>query len=136
MSQSKRKRILIVEDSLTFRKLLSKKLQGRGIETVTAKSGLEGLALAKKLKPDLIVLDIMLPGMDGHKICHLIKFDKNLQNIPVVMYTSRDLEEDAERAKASHADAFVPKSTNPAIMMDVIDKLLKKYEKSSIEAIS
>ncbi len=135
MSQSRRKRILIVEDSATFRKLLQKKLQGRGIETMMAKDGLEGLELAKKERPDLIVLDIMLPGMDGHKICRLIKFDKNLQNIPVVMYTSRDLEEDAEKAKASKADAFVPKTTNPVIMMDVIERLLEKYAKPPIEVI-
>ena len=134
MHYAKRKRILVVEDSVTFRKLLQNKLQSKGIETILAKNGLEGLEMAKKEKPDLIVLDIMLPGMDGHKICRFIKFDKTLQNIPVVMYTSRDLEEDAEKAKACNADAFVPKSTSPVIMMDVIDRLLKKYDTSSVEA--
>ena len=126
MKDSTRKRILIVEDNATYRKMLKMRLESMGYETFTAQDGLEGLDVARKEKPDLVILDLMLPGMDGHKVCRLLKFDRNFRHIPVVVLTSRDLEEDAELVKQSRGDAFIVKTTRAAIIMDVIKRLLER----------
>jgi DNA-binding response OmpR family regulator len=121
-------RILIIEDSLLFQKTLKKRLESRGYQTMIADDGLEGLALVKREKPDLVILDLMLPGMDGHKICRLLKFDRETRDIPIVLFTSRDLAKDVELARQCHADAFIVKTIGPEAMMDVIQKLLKRRE--------
>lgn len=102
------------------------RLVAKGHKTILARDGLEGLNALRKEKPDLVISDIMLPGMDGHKICRLAKLDRNTAHIPVIMLTSRDLDEDAELAKKGGADAFIVKTTHAEIMMDVITKLLNK----------
>jgi DNA-binding response OmpR family regulator len=87
-----------------------------------------GLAAAREKKPDLIVLDILLPDLGGHKVCRMIKFDRKLCHIPVVVWTSRDTEEDAETAKNCGADAFVVKSTKIQVLLEVIRKLIVKND--------
>jgi len=126
MKGSSKKRILIVEDNPTYRKMLKMRLESSGYEVLTAQDGLEGLSAARKEKPDLIVLDLMLPGMSGHQVCRLLKYDRNFRHIPVVVLTSRDLEEDAELVKKSRGDAFMAKTTRAAIILDVIERLLER----------
>ena len=118
--------ILIIEDNEAFLKILKMRLESEGHRIIAARNGLEGLNAVRKEKPDLVISDIMLPEMDGHKICRLIKLDRNIQHIPVIMLTSRDLDEDAELAKKCGADAFIPKTTHAAVMMEVISKLLSR----------
>ena len=120
------KRILIIEDNEAFLKILKMRLEAQGHQIIVAQDGLMGLNATRKEKPDLVISDIMLPEMDGHKICRLIKLDRNLQHIPVIMLTSRDLDEDAELAKKCGAAAFIAKTTHAEVMMDVIAKLLDK----------
>jgi two-component system, OmpR family, alkaline phosphatase synthesis response regulator PhoP len=122
------KRILIIEDNPAFRKMLKIRLESSGYRTLTAEDGLEGFNAVKENRPDLIFLDIMLPKMDGHKVCRLLKFDKNLQNIPIIIFTSRDLDEDADIAKQCGADAFILKTTRPEIILEVVRKLLAEHE--------
>jgi DNA-binding response OmpR family regulator len=124
----KTKRILIIEDNAAFRKMLKLRLESAGFQVLAAEDGLEGFNVVKDSRPDLVFLDIMLPGMDGHKVCRLIKFDKNLQHIPVIIFTSRDLDDDADMAKQCGADAFVVKTTRPEIILEVVKKLLAENE--------
>jgi len=126
MGEKKDIRILIIEDNAAFRKMLHIRLDAVGYDTVVAKDGLEGLAAVRKTNPDLVITDIMLPGLDGHKICRMIKFDKNFKHLPVIVLTSRDLDEDEELAKRCGADAFIVKTTRAEIILDVIEKLLKR----------
>ncbi len=121
-----KKKILIIEDNLTFLKMLKMRLDSKGYQTQTANDGLTGLDAVRKFSPDLVITDIMLPGLDGHKISRMIKFDKNFKHIPVIVLTSRDLDEDEELAKRCGADAFIVKTTRAEIVMDVIEKLLEK----------
>ena len=118
--------IVIVEDNESFMKILKMRLEAKGHVTVLARDGFEGLNAVRKTKPDLVISDIMLPKLDGHKLCRLIKQDLSVQHIPVIMLTSRDLDEDAEIAKKGGADAFIVKTVHAEIMMDVITKLLNK----------
>ncbi|MFO7892015.1 MAG: response regulator [bacterium] len=118
--------ILIIEDNESIAKLLCRYLEKKEYRTKWVPNGLSGFNETRKIHPDLIILDLLLPDMDGHKICHMIKSDRVLEKIPVVILTSRDTEEDAELAKKCGADAFVVKSTRMPILMDVIRRLLNK----------
>jgi two-component system alkaline phosphatase synthesis response regulator PhoP/two-component system response regulator VicR len=89
--------------------------------------------MARDIKPDLILLDIMLPDLDGHKLCRMIKFNRGLKRIPVAMFTSRDTEEDAELAKKCGADAFILKTTHVSIVLDAIDRLIQKKSAKSAD---
>jgi CheY-like chemotaxis protein len=122
------KRILIIENNAVFRKTLKMRLEANGYETVDAESGLEGLNSVRRENPDLVITDIMLPGLDGHKVCRMIKFDRKLSRIPVIVLTSRDLDQDAEIAKQCGADAFVLKTTRSPILLEVIHRLLEREQ--------
>jgi CheY-like chemotaxis protein len=122
------KRILLIENNAVFRKTLKMRLEAAGYETVDAESGLEGLNAVRRENPDLVITDIMLPGLDGHKVCRMIKFDRKLSRIPVIVLTSRDLDQDAEIAKQCGADAFVLKTTRPPILLEVIRSLLEREQ--------
>jgi DNA-binding response OmpR family regulator len=130
------KRILIIEDNTDFLDVLKARLEMNGYQTISENNGLIGLQTAKKETPDLILLDLLLPGMDGHKICRMIKFDQKLKHIPVIILTSRDTDADAELAKKCQADAFVLKTVKFEILLDIIKKILDKISiinSSSVE---
>lgn len=125
-------KILIIEDNPASIEFIKRHLEKEGFETISEKSGLRGVNAARTAGPDLILLDIMLPDMDGHKVCRMIKMNKSLQHIPIAMFTSRDTDEDADKAKAGGADAFILKNTRVEIVLSVIRSLLaQKEEKPS-----
>jgi len=125
------KRILIIENNAVFRRALKMRLEENGYATVDAENGLEGLNSVRRENPDLVITDIMLPGLDGHKVCRMIKFDRKLSRIPVIVLTSRDLDQDAEIAKQCGADAFVLKTTRPPILLEVIRRLLEREQSAN-----
>lgn len=126
MSDSLHKRLLIIEDNPTYREMLKIRLEFNGYETIIAGDGLEGLNAVRREKPDLVILDLMLPLLDGHKVCRLIKFDKRFQTTPVIILTSRDLDEDAKLAKNCGGDAFIVKTKRSEFILDVINRLLEE----------
>lgn len=123
---SKHNNILIIEDNESFRTILKQKLESSGYHVTLAEDGLAGLTAVRRENPDLIILDIMLSGLDGHKICRMIKFDKKLSHIPVIVLTSRDLDEVAELAKQVKADAFCVKTTKIPVLVEIIQKLIER----------
>ncbi|MEJ2627812.1 MAG: response regulator [bacterium] len=125
------KKILIIEDNEAVAKLLCRYLEKNGYQVKWVPNGLQGFNETRKIHPDLIILDLLLPDMDGHKVCHMIKSDRVLEKIPVTILTSRDTEEDAELAKKCGADAFVVKTTRLPILLDVIRRLLKKSSENN-----
>jgi DNA-binding response OmpR family regulator len=127
----KSKRILIIEDNEASLQYIKTHLEHQGYETIPVQNGYEGLRQVRVERPDLILLDLLLPDLDGHKLCRMIKFDKNLGHIPVAVWTSRDTEEYAEKAKACGADAYIVKMTRIEIVLDIIKKLLEIAEKGS-----
>ena len=124
--KEKNQKILMIEDEPAFLRMMKRRLEYEGYQVVTAQNGLDGLSVARIENPDLIILDIMLPGLDGHKVCRMIKSDSNLRSIPVAMLTSRDLESDADMAKKCGANAFIVKTTKTEIVVDIIQKLLNQ----------
>jgi DNA-binding response OmpR family regulator len=123
--QALRKKILIVDDDPAVSGMLQKLFKAYQYRTVTAHDGLEALGTVRKERPDLIVLDVMLPGMDGFKVCRMIKYDQKLKQIPIMILTSRMTPEDERLAFQCGADAFVPKSTKTGVILSQMKKLLE-----------
>jgi two-component system, OmpR family, alkaline phosphatase synthesis response regulator PhoP len=120
------KTILVIEDNPASIKYIRTHLEKEGFRTVIAENGFTGLNKVREIRPDLILLDIMLPDLDGHKLCRMIKFNREYKDIPVAIFTSRDTEEDAELAKKCGADAFILKNTHIAIVIEAIRRLVTR----------
>jgi two-component system, OmpR family, alkaline phosphatase synthesis response regulator PhoP len=120
------KTILVIEDNPASIKYIRSHLERAGFRAVIAENGFTGLNKVREIRPDLILLDIMLPDLDGHKLCRMIKFNREYRDIPVAIFTSRDTEEDAELAKKCGADAFILKNTHIAIVIEAIRRLVSK----------
>ena len=99
-------------------------LKAKGFDVVTAAEGLEGLDIARKEKPDLIVLDVMLPKMDGYRVCRMLKFDRQSSSIPVILLTAKGQEADKQIGSEVKADAYVTKPYEDEKLLETINKLL------------
>jgi CheY-like chemotaxis protein len=106
-------RILVVEDSAVIRRLIEVCLRAADLEIVTRDDGKNGLAAVGTESPDLVVLDIGLPGMDGWEVLDRIRRDETTHDIPVVVLTAHAEEESRRRANEGGADAFVTKPFQP-----------------------
>ncbi len=119
------KRILIVDDEEGMVKLVKMYLEHHRYEVITANDGQEGLEKAKTEKPDLIVLDLMLPRINGYKVCGLLKKDARYAKIPVVMFTAKAQEKDIKLGQEVGADAYITKPFEPEVLLSKIKELLK-----------
>lgn len=110
-SQTKQPRILIVEDEPELAELLSGFFRRHGFAARTAGDGLTACRLTEKFRPHLILLDILLPGMDGWEVCRMIRRvpDRSLAEIPIIMVSALDSPEDRAKGVALGADEYVPK---------------------------
>lgn len=118
------KKILIVEDEDLIAKVLSMRLEGLGYKVAVASDGEEGLEMVKKEKPDLVVLDIGLPRIDGNTLCELIKTEETTKHIRVIMLTGKKLVGDMENAFHAGADIYVNKPYEWPRLLGHIQKLL------------
>ena len=116
--------ILIVEDDPKSLKLTRDILQASGYTTIEATDGKQGVESAKAKKPDLILMDIMMPVMDGYTACHAIKTDEATRKIPVVMLTAMGYELNKELAKSLNADGYITKPFTPQELLGVISQSL------------
>lgn len=121
-----KKKILIVEDSNTTRKIIDRILVEGGYETAEAANGMEALAEMSHNRPDLILLDIIMPGMDGYKVLSLIKKSEDSKDIPVILLTSRDQLFDKIRGKMSSADQYLTKPFKPPELLEAVARHLNK----------
>ncbi|MEO1442998.1 MAG: response regulator transcription factor [Chloroflexota bacterium] len=103
------KRVIIVEDEETLANNLSDKMQGEGFSVKTVNNGEQGLELIRAEKPDLVVLDIMLPGLDGLSICRMVRNDPATAEVPIIMLTARGTEVDKIVGLESGADDYIVK---------------------------
>jgi len=102
-------KVLIIEDELTLANNLADKLRGEGFAVLTAPDGEDGLDKVRSERPDLIVLDIMLPGLDGLSLCRIVRRDTATSHIPIIMLTARGTEVDKIVGLESGADDYVVK---------------------------
>jgi len=118
-------RILIVDDEADLAMMITGRLKVWGHEVLTASNGPDGLAAARSERPDLILLDLMLPKLNGYEICHLLKQDAKFQSIPIIMLTARAQQSDRKLALESGANAYLAKPYEPQELRQAIDDLLK-----------
>src|SRR5512137_2339142 len=103
------KKILIVEDEKDMLMGLTRQLTAAGYEVITAEDGVAGLRRAIAEKPDLVLLDLMLPRMEGYKVCRLLKFDERYKHTPVIMLSARCQQEDIDLGFEYGADCYMGK---------------------------
>lgn len=117
-------KILLIEDNAENRYLVTFLLQQHGFTVVPAESGLRGLELAAIIAPDLILLDIQLPGMDGHAVARALKGDPQLKHIPVIAVTSYAMAGDREKCLAAGAEGYIEKPIDPETFVAEIERFL------------
>jgi CheY-like chemotaxis protein len=114
--------VLIVEDEPKSLKLIRDLLKVSGYKTIEATDGKQGVELAKAKKPDLILMDVMMPKMDGYTACRAIRADKVTKAIPVVMLTVLDSELNKKLAKDMGANGYITKPFSHQELLDVISR--------------
>lgn len=123
-----KKRILVVDDEAQLVEMIQMRLEANGYQVLTAYDGQQGLDAAHTEHPDLIVLDLMLPKMDGYKVCRLLKFDEKYKKIPIILFTARAREQDKQVGEDVGADAYVIKPFEPELLLTTISRLLTKND--------
>lgn len=119
-----RTRILVAEDDPALAEMLKWLLAREGFDPLHAADGMSALAMVRQEKPALILSDVMLPRMDGFKLCRLIKFDAELKHIPFVFLTARTQDKDRETALQAGADEYVTKPIPNADLVKMVRKHL------------
>jgi len=117
-------RILLIEDNAQNRYLATFLLEQRGHVVLQAETGPQGLEMAARERPDLILLDIQLPGMDGHAVARALKSDPHLKTIPIVAVTSYAMVGDREKCLAAGAEGYIEKPINPESFVAEIERFL------------
>ena len=119
-----KQRILLVDDEPSIVKMVGKRLEVEGFEVLIAMDGQEGLSKAQTGNPDLIVLDLMLPKLNGYEVCTMLKQDARYQKIPVVLFTAKAQEKDEKLGMECGANAYVRKPFRAQELLDKIRSLL------------
>ncbi len=126
-----RARVLVVDDEADLVRILQFGLQAIGYQVETASDGQEALKKAREAKPDIILLDLMLPKLDGYKVCRLLKFDERYKNIPIIILSARTQEGDQLLAMEMGANRFITKPYDFSEVLSHIETLLKSVPTSS-----
>lgn len=119
-------RILIIEDDPATSRLVEYSLKHAGYEVLRATNGLEGIRKALTEAPDLVILDVMLPGLDGFEICHRLKSDAATTRLPILMFSAKAQEIDKSTGLKVGADEYLTKPAAPAEIIGRVQKLLAK----------
>lgn len=120
--------VLIVDDSSTLREMIAGLLINAGMNVVEAKDGVEAKEMIESNPPDLVVLDIVMPNMNGYELCRWIKSTRNTQTIPVVICSSKSEEFDRYWGMKQGADAYIAKPFRPNDMVDTVKQLLRSQK--------
>jgi len=137
MSQTsflKRRKILVVEDEPDFLELLRIHFKDEGFAIATAKNGLDAVRKARSLQPDLILLDVMLPELDGFAVCEILRNDAATASIPVIMVTGLCGQMTRCAGIESGATEFVTKPTSPEFIVSKVKETLQSRSTSAVPA--
>jgi len=118
------KQILVVEDTWHNRRMLRDLLTRAGFDVLEAVNGAEGIAQAERHRPDLILMDIQLPVLDGYDVTRRIKGDPALQHIPIIAVTSFALAGDEAKAREAGCDGYIPKPFSPRKLLAMVQEYL------------
>ncbi|MEM7555837.1 MAG: response regulator [Cyanobacteria bacterium P01_A01_bin.84] len=117
--------VLIVEDSIAQREMITDLLKASGLSVTHASDGMEALETVHSTCPDLVVLDIVMPRMNGYEVCRRLKSDPKTQNVPVVMCSSKGEEFDRYWGMKQGADAYIAKPFQPTELVGTVKQLLR-----------
>jgi len=117
-------RVLLVDDEPSIVKMVGKRLEVEGFEVLIAMDGQEGLTKAQAQQPDLIILDLMLPKLNGYEVCTMLKQDTRYQKIPIVLFTAKAQEKDEQLGMDCGANAYVRKPFRAQELLDKMRSLL------------
>lgn len=129
-----KKRILVVEDEEDIQALIIYNLEKAGFETLGSDTGEEAIARVREFKPDLVVLDLMLPGIDGLEVCSIVKNEPEFNHIPIVMLTAKSEDSDVIAGLERGAEDYITKPFSPSVFLARIKTVLRRRE--SIKEIS
>jgi DNA-binding response OmpR family regulator len=121
-----KKKILVVDDEVDLVRTIQFSLELEGYKVLVSYNGEDALAQARKENPDLILLDIMLPKLDGYKVCRLLKFDEQYKHIPILMMTAKTQEKDKLMGKETGANEYITKPFDMEELMEKIKEYLKQ----------
>jgi len=119
-----KKKILLVDDEIDLVTAVTFRLNAEGYDVVAALDGQAALDMAKKEKPDLIILDLMLPKVNGYKVCSLLKADMRYNKIPIIMFTARVQEADKKMGFDAGANAYMTKPFESSVLLAKIKEFL------------
>ena len=122
----KTRRILLVDDEAPLRLLVSALLEGSSYELLEATDGKEGLELARREKPDLILLDVAMPKIDGFEVCRQVKANPETSGIRIIMLTAMSQVEDRRRGREVGVECYLVKPLSPTALLSKIDELLRE----------
>jgi CheY-like chemotaxis protein len=117
-------RVLVVDDDVHMRRLIRNLVENEGLECQEAEDGLSALEMVRQERPDLVILDVMMPGMDGYQVCRMLKFDEGLTDVHVIMLTSRAKPTDKEAGYYTGADLYLTKPFRPPEFIEAVRQLL------------
>ncbi len=124
-------KILVVDDDRLTVRMIQTLLENNCHEVITAKDGRDGLEKAKTETLDLIILDVLMPEINGIRVCRTLKFDYRYKDIPIIILSTKGNDEDLKAGKEAGANAYIVKPYNADNLLDTIDELLAEAEKSS-----
>ena len=116
--------VLLVDDDPVILKLLQVNFEMEGYDVITASDGVEGLEMARAEQPDIILLDIMMPKMDGLEVTRHLKADENLKSIPIVLLSAKAQASDVQAGKDAGADDYLTKPFDPLELLSRVSEIL------------
>lgn len=120
------KKILVIEDDPASLRLMQYILEHNGYDVLTAINGLDGLKKAQSEEPDLVILDIMLPGIDGFDICYNLRAEPQTAKLPILMLSAKAREVDRDTGLKVGADYYITKPVDPANILSSVESLLRR----------
>ena len=128
INRTSAKKVLVVDDSVIARNAVSKPLLNCGFEIFEATDGFDALSKLDQVVPDLIIMDLIMPGIDGYKVIDLLKNNRRFNHLPVIMVTSKSSLMDKVKGKMSPTDAYITKPFKDDDLLRTVIKILKKAE--------
>ncbi|WP_285960248.1 Hpt domain-containing protein [Pseudomonas tohonis] len=117
--------VMVVDDSVTVRKVTSRLLERNGMNVLTAKDGVDAISQLQEHRPDIMLLDIEMPRMDGFEVATLVRHDERLKDLPIIMITSRTGEKHRERAMTIGVNDYLGKPYQESLLLETIQRLVK-----------
>jgi two-component system alkaline phosphatase synthesis response regulator PhoP len=119
------KKILVIEDDPATQRLVDYSLKQEGYEVITAANGPDGVQKALGELPDLVILDVMLPGLDGFEVCYQLRAEPSTAKLPILMFSARAQEIDKDTGRRVGADDYLTKPSAPEEIVSHVAKLLQ-----------